>query len=83
MILYDWESPRWGPPVPISSGTTSPSPRMGCECPWRCRTHSGVLRLLARRGGDGQRPEDVPDPQVVEYLRRGVSRLRSGSVASA
>ena len=80
IFLYDWESAGWGPP--------------GADLLWYDTAVSSLGLRVLKTGAEHSldsytfwleeletlsRLEDVPDPQVIEYLRRGVERLRSGS----
>ena len=84
IFLYDWESAGWGPP--------------GADLLWYDTAVSSlglrVLKTSAEHGLESyafwlqeleipSRLEDVPDPHVIEYLRRGAERLRSGPANSS
>ncbi len=84
VLLYDWESPGWGPPGADLLWYDVAIALHGLRMPLSGAKHTlESYAFWLEEVETVKRPEDVPDPQVVEYLRRGVSRLRSGSVASA
>ena len=79
IFLYDWESAGWGPP--------------GADLLWYdTAVSSAGLRVPKTRAEHGlesyaywleeleklSRFEDVPNPHVIDSLRRGAERLRSG-----
>ncbi len=83
VFLYDWESAGWGPPgadllwydTAVSvSGLRVPKTR----AEHRLESYAFWLEELETLS----RVEDVPDPQVIEYLRREAERLRSGPAKS-
>ena len=83
VFLYDWESAGWDQQAPILWYDTAVSvsglrvPKTRAE--HRLESYAFWLEELETLS----RVEDVPDPQVIEYLRREAERLRSGPAKSA
>ena len=84
MFLFDWESPGWGPPGADLLWYDTAIASHGLRTPKSGAQHSlESYDFWLEKAETVKGPEGVPDPQVVEYLRRGATRLRSGTTTSA
>ena len=83
IFLYDWESAGWGPPGADLLWYDTAVSMSGLRVPKTRAEHSLESYAFWLEELDTlSRLEDVPDPQVIEYLRRGAERLRSGPAKS-
>jgi hypothetical protein len=84
VFLYDWESTGWGPSGADLLWYDVAIASHGLRMPMSGAEHSlKSYDFWLEEVETSMRSGDAPDPQVVENLRRGVSRLRPGTATSA